>query len=512
MEGNMLYSANGSPRGPIFAKAIVLGDPQTGRRSLLHHLAHETSQPSDYDDHAIIHSFKEEDEEGVGRGDGGREGGRGGEDDFFLPIELTAEELDGQQSVLLKLWAYTDTLSKKDEEFAFRGSLFTIVMFNICDQDSFRSVFEKWIPVKETLSPDSFLIVLGSHLDESHLRAVSMEEISKCCAKKDAIYIELSNVTKQNVPLLRRLIARRVVYMLRRREELASLSPHYQSQSNSQQIVEKDESFSEEKKQSKMEQRQSTKLTPGRASFQAPLQDISLSCLEPVVMTDSVASILASCFGLDSWRSFEEHSNELREVGGRIENLLQELADAADNVTAPGEILSVVASASEDFLRQEAAQSKPLSDSLKFEFEEEDLSDLQAHRQELADAFRIMGLAPPPGLLQNNNEPITSNAQSSIPEDYLTSNPHRPNLRKMLVRLPNGIAADMVLDLEGNLDQQIDLFMLSHSLGGDEEARKKLLQITSRVQRDYLETSSRSRSVSSRSSVHSSATSPLAPR
>ncbi len=45
----------------------------------------------------------------------------------------------------------------------------------------------------------------------------------------------------------------------------------------------------------------------------------------------------------------------------------------------------------------------------------------------------------------------------------------------------------MVLDLDANLEQQIELFLMSNGLHYDLEARRKLLQTTTRVQREYFE-------------------------
>lgn len=457
----MSYQGN-NQNGQTFAKAIFLGDPSSGRSSLIRNFCMDSVQPADHAE---------------------------AEKDFFIPIELEPFELEGQEAVILKMWAYADNLSKKDEQLAFRGALFAIVTFNICNQASFKSVFDKWIPLKEALCPDSFLVIVGSHMDEAHARALSVQDISKACAKKDALYIELSNTTGQNIPLLRRLLCRRVQAMLLRREELIAQGTSFTGTHSA------DDAASEETKQPRAEH---TK--PSAAP--AVQADLSIPYLEPMILCDSVGAALASVFGLDAWKSFEQHETELKETGRRIEGVLQDLATAADGVTSSSEMAALIAGANEDLLRQDALMGQLGDFKLDFEEEdEEDLYDLKAHYKEIGEAFQLMGLAVPQAILAGLPPPEPANLPTSLPDDYLTSSPSRPNLRKLLVRLPSNAIADMVLDLDGNLDQQIELFLLSHSLSNDDEARKKLAQTTMKVQRDYMETSSRPRSVSSRSSV-----------
>lgn len=43
--------------------------------------------------------------------------------------------------------------------------------------------------------------------------------------------------------------------------------------------------------------------------------DINIPAIENNVMTDSVASILAACYGLDHWRGFEQQEQQLVHIG-----------------------------------------------------------------------------------------------------------------------------------------------------------------------------------------------------
>ena len=55
----------------------------------------------------------------------------------------------------------------------------------------------------------------------------------------------------------------------------------------------------------------------------------------------------------------------------------------------------------------------------------------------------------------------------------------------LVVKLPDGTSADMILDLDSNIEQQIELFLLSNSLANDDEARQKLVGIGRQVQTKY---------------------------
>jgi hypothetical protein len=59
-------------------------------------------------------------------------------------------------------------------------------------------------------------------------------------------------------------------------------------------------------------------------------------------------------------------------------------------------------------------------------------------------------------------------------------------LRKMVVKLPSGKDAEMILDLESNMEQQIELFLLSNNISNNAEIRKMMSEFSSKVLDDYL--------------------------
>ncbi|RYG68705.1 hypothetical protein EON64_04580 [archaeon] len=77
---------------------------------------------------------------------------------------------------------------------AFRGALFTVIVFDITNTASYTSVFNKWLPLREQLAPDSFLLVLGTRFDLSQVRQVALADVCRECARRDSVYIECVSV------------------------------------------------------------------------------------------------------------------------------------------------------------------------------------------------------------------------------------------------------------------------------------------------------------------------------
>jgi hypothetical protein len=457
----------------VYAKTIILGDNQSGRSELIQNLDNRTAPPTSKSNSKQYNIVIDE-------------------SNFFRTIELTPHEIEYPNvTAFLKVWEYTQHLSKKDEELAFRGALFCIITFDICRVETYRSVFEKWIPLKEQLSPDSFLYIVGTHVDQFAYRQIELNDICKACAKRDALYVEVSNVQRTNFPLLRKLLCRRVHLMLEQKDFFAS--PTFQS------------SIQAMNTQNSINNSVSTGGNPSSPTIQGfPNAQVSIPQLEPNIVCSSVGAILASCFDVEEWEGYEKQEQELVRIADRIDKFVENLANTADESfqqygTAATSLTSPSALPPNDGMTgsNRIQQQHGLTFSNKqwsadppsgqpTSIEEEDNVTLSKSIQQLKEAFQILGLTMPESLLEIQPQ-VDSEDLDDDEDPFALPNSARPNLRKMQVKLPGGQLGEMVLDLESNMEQQIELFLLSNGLNYDLESRKKLLQITLKVQRDYYE-------------------------
>lgn len=469
----------------VYAKTIILGDSQTGRSDLIANLNYYRINLEESSDHGRVLSPSRKFNIVID------------ESNFFSTIELSPAEIENpSMTAYLKVWEYAQHLSKKDEELAFRGALFCVITFDICQQQSYRSVFEKWIPLKEQLSPDSFLYIVGTHLDRQSYRQIGLDEICKSCAKKDAVYVEVSNLDGTNFQLLRRLLCRRVHYMLEQKDIFAS--PAFQAKLKGTNLIstEREEEFAAKASKSKT-------FNSGSA-----INDISVPALEPNIMSNSVGAILSSCFDLEDWEGYEKQEQEMLLIADKIDAFVENLAITADSNI--GDLHSLTMA--DSFLYHDLSSLPPLDRNLEHPSnsdaqhneEQQHAKQLAQSFQQLKEAFQILGLSMPEALLQSQpKEEFVNIKPDGVDQDpFALPSTARPNLRKMLVKLPGGHSAEMVLDLDSNLEQQIELFLLSNGLNYDLEARRKLLQTTTRVQREYME---------SRRNQNSSGSHPAAP-
>jgi hypothetical protein len=479
-----MEKAAGSVSAPalnaVYAKTIILGDAQTGRSALINNLD--------------FHSLNELGDHGRGSPSNRKFNIVIDESNFFSTIELSSAEIEHpSMTAYLKVWEYTQHLSKKDEELAFRGALFCIITFDVCKQQSYRSILEKWIPLKEQLSPDSFLYVVGTNLDRRAYRQVELEEICKACAKKDAVYVEVSNANGTNFPLLRKLLCRRVHYMLEQKNIFSS--PAFQAK-----LKESNLTLSDRDEDAFARSLKAKAFNSGSA-----INDISIPALEPNIMSSSVGSILSSCFDLEDWEGYEKQEQEMLMIADKIDAFVENLANTADS--SVGDLHSLTMN--DVFLYHDLNSLPPLERNLEngadVEGEEQQhAKHLTQSFHQLKEAFQILGLSMPEALLQSQpKEDLDTGYKGELDnqDPFALPSTARPNLRKMLVKLPGGHAAEMVLDLDANLEQQIELFLMSNGLHYDLEARRKLLQTTTRVQREYLDSR---RTTSNSSNFHSS--------
>jgi hypothetical protein len=503
-----MQSSNTAPRmqlhslDAVQAKVIVLGDEGTGKSAVITNLDSAT------------HAREEM------RNDG-----------FFTLIEISPEELEGTtSSVLLKCWEHSRDVSQQEEELAFRAALFCIITLDIRDPDTANSALNKWATLKERLAPECFLFVVGTHLDEASHRRVSLPDICRACAKKDAIYMEVSNSTLVNISLLRKLLKQRLNYMLYRKDAIAhrpftpAAELHGERSTGTEeggaQHTEENKSGTEE---ASPVRRYSQRLHPignsahdshSQQQHNAPHQhahqharNLTVPALEPNILCDSVGSILASHLGTEFWPGLEEEGEELERIGWKIGNFIEQLSTTGVNeaalTTASSALLDDAFSSAQTFQqsaplpthlpspprspsRSHAAQYSASSPSRSGQPPvppAEDYVDAGYSLADLRAAFEIMGLSLPASLdavAHQETQALDATSRGSKLNASATT-----YLRKMTVKLPDGTSADMILDLDSNIEQQIELFLLSNSLAEDDEARQKLIGIARKVQRKY---------------------------
>lgn len=270
------------------AKVVVLGDARTGKSSLIHSLkmAHGASEASP--DVAFSEDASS-----------------------FTVIEIPSSDLENSSAnVYLKFWEYSGESSERDMEVAFPGALFCIITLDIRAPETANNAFNHWLLLKEQHMPESFLFIVGTHLDFALQRRLQIPDICRACAQKDAMYIEISNYDGSNVMLLRRLLCQRINYMLKVRHELKR-SARQQSMYMAQESIQLDEG--------------------------KPLDsiDIDPSILERSIISSSVGDILASTIGLEQWRGFNAEKNNLRQFGERITSFINELTDGKTSLQPP---------------------------------------------------------------------------------------------------------------------------------------------------------------------------------
>lgn len=440
-------------------------------------------------------------------------------DGFFRLIEIPPEELEGTISpVLLKVWEHSSGASKQEEDLAFRGALFCIITLDIRNPDSANSALNKWATLKENLAEDSFLFVVGTFLDQASHRRVDLREMCKACAVKDAIYVEVSNTSLGNITLLRKLIKQRLNYMLYRKEVLSqrAFTPAGIISSNSEDPEDDEQlshgiDISEEKDNNlddpplrrfsyKLSEASHNNSAQGADSSDGPPRSLSVPALEPNILCDSVGSILASHLGTEFWPGMEEEGEELEKIGWKIGNFIEQLSQTgvteATLATASTALLDDAFTTRHNFKqsaplppssppRSPSRQASHLRGASQQPNASEDYIDAHYTIDDLRSAFEIMGLSLPPSLDasfgQENNIPAAADG-GSRPSKSSSATTY---LRKMTVKLPDGTSADMILDLESNIEQQIELFLLSNSLSDDDEARQKLVSIARRVQQNF---------------------------
>eukprot|EP01036_Dinobryon_divergens_P025775 gene25775-34356_t len=464
----------------ISAKAILFGDPHTGKSLLLDRLSRSSPVYGDTYRSSI-----------------GSIVPRNG---LFSILEFPSEELEYSTSS-----DRSPQFTRADEELACKASLFCIITYDIRDPATAEAVFKKWIPIKERLLPESFLFVVGSFLDQATHRKVDMKQMCKACAQKDATYLEISNYEGTNVSLFRQLLIHRINYMLRYRQDLIrriNEEPHAETEYDDDSAPVAGNGRYEDWQQGAAEQKSSSSThyfdnsrmvqaeqynnegqsiphvvsrsyshsSDGIHSGSRELnhREVSIPQLEQPIISDSIGSILASCLNIDHWLGYDVDTENLKEIGQGIVNLIENFdsnSSAIDSILQNPHLHGTV-----------DVEEPVFNNEMEYIDSDLDLPEVKA-------AFQLMGL-PYPDL-----SPLVENQRKS-PEAAARAGAgsrRKPSsyLRKLAVTLPNGSDSEMVLDLESNTEQQIELFLLSNNLSENADIRKKLLDVSARLRDEY---------------------------
>jgi hypothetical protein len=211
-----------------------------------------------------------------------------------------------------------------------------------------------------------------------------------------------------------------------------------------------------------------------------------------------VGSILASHLGTEFWPGLEEEGEELEKIGWKIGSFIEQLSETgvteASLTTASTALLDDAFSSQHNFHHAAPAPpsspprspGRPSPHARGAPLPTEEYVDAGYSLSDLRAAFEIMGLSLPASLETVSQESSQkAGADSSSARPTKTASSATTYLRKMTVKLPDGTSADMILDLDSNIEQQIELFLLSNSLAEDDDARQKLIAIGRKVQLKY---------------------------
>jgi GTPase SAR1 family protein len=391
------------------AKIVVLGDPRTGKSSLIRAL-------DPYSKHTTS------------------SGSGSGEQTSFTVIEIPSNELDTVANVFLKFWEYTT--GKREQEIAFPGALFCIITFDMRAPETANSAFNQWMLLKETQMSESFLFVIGTFLDYSSQRRVEISELCKACAQKEAIYIEVSNLDGSNINLLRRLICQRLNQMLKIRDEqrqissvLGATSPHGRATSGSPSIP-----FSEE-----------TKTLP---PTELVIESVTPSLLERHILSHSIGGIYTSTFHMtteeNEWTGYEKESQNLIHIGKRIHNYIDQISHGIQLPPPPDDYRPT------SFSSSSSGRGGGGGGGGGDAFSEPDADEIR-------HLFDLMGL-PLPSSLQIPSTSTSSSLSQTKKKKKVTI--------KMKVRLPDGSQANLVLRSGDNIEQVVYQFLTNYEMKG----------------------------------------------
>jgi hypothetical protein len=487
--------ASGFNEFSLQAKVIVLGDPKVGKSSLIHNL-----------DPAVRGGYR--------GSSSASDGGVGTDADIiFSVVEFPVAELigapqltensssssnsrtgKGKQStpvkttgpgVFLKIWEYNTSISKEEEELAFRGALFCVVVLDLRLPESARSVFSKWIAMKEKSMNECFLFVVGTHLDQVTQRRVDIAEICKACAQKEAIYTEVSNFDGTNMALLRRLMAQRINYVLNVRETMnkaimgeiesekkGSESPVNFLRGGSLTEQELDIEFSEE---AKMNQEHDRVIQSTDGPLNAPFLEQDLCC-------DSIGSILASAMGTEFWPGYEMEEEHLTQIANTLSGFVDKLT--TESKSLPKAPIDVSLMLNHESIWEKGGGVEGTS---MYDIPEPDYDNLR-------HVFEVMGFALPQTFNSiaesySGNSSPSKGAGSSVPVDASgmpsPDRQHQQSARsqqsKLKVRLPDGSMSVLIIYPGYEVADQVDAFLVQYGMDEDRAAREKLIEAANKM-------------------------------
>jgi hypothetical protein len=289
------------------AKLVVFGDPETGKSELIRNIASLSNSSTDSLDHEPNNKSS------------------------LFNIEFSNAELGIDDpihtGIMLKTWEYpsTGSISAQEQELSFRCTLFCIITIDLRNPETAKSAFAKWYQLKEEHMEGSFLIIVGTFVDCTLQRRIEVVDISKACAQKDALYVEVSNLDKSNISLLRYMIAQRLQYMMSVRDNIAAdIAQNTQDYYNS---TRDHGNISEEAKHSASSDR--------TAKLKAMEMMLSTPLLEPDLLCSTTGTILTSALGVQSWPGLDhfDTKNDYVSSNHELESSISELKRVAEGVS-----------------------------------------------------------------------------------------------------------------------------------------------------------------------------------
>ena len=444
----------------VQAKCVVLGDHSTGKSALIAALSEVNKQASWEGGQAAAQAAHAQAKQ---------------DNVIFRSMVIPAAELQGTKSNLnMKIWEYSSHLSKEETELVLRGALFCIITFDLRNPESANSAFNSWLMLKETFMTESFLFVVGTHLDFATSRRVEVADLCKACAQKDAVYLEVSSTEMTNVGLLRKLLIQRMNFMLGVREEISRQAATGATASGESEDDDDDDVAA---RQADEMARRYEKLFKNAGDH--PLLDTAF--LEQEIISESVGSILSSALGTDFWPGYQAEAENLKKIGFSITDRVRELA--MDPSSAPSTPLEFV------------LQSVPPPSAAQADSKSLPMPDVE----ELKHIFEIMGFSLPPSLLQpvtgapgssgaadGTNASVTTNANNKSPGPARGSAAGGNagagnNTIKLIVALPTGGSAEIQIYPGYHVGRQVETFLVQHGLEDDDDARLKLTRAAEQI-------------------------------
>lgn len=443
-------SSKGDGKAPctVYGKAIVLGNLNSGRSQLIYNLQAYRTQNPDNRGITRLSSIK----------------------DNSITVHL--QEIDNfpNISVQLKLCEYIISFRSEedDEKLLFHNAFFCIIVFNICDESSYKAVFDRWIPMQEEFAPDAYLYIVGTHLDHALDRQVPLQDICKACAKHDALYVEVSNTYGTNYPLLRRLLCQRLRDAL---EEKSPLSSREGSKEPSYLLPYDGDAFNEELNRLELETRQFNERISHFADELASMSESFIPDLSTISLMDE------NLLKFDPSQSQPgskpvDFSNEDAMAAAQIERAVEDLKEAFDTLG--------LQLPSHDLFKQ-MKPPPPTSTTAAVATS----TDLQTSKKSTAPKPSIS-----PALKSQFIHSSSSRAKPQLPAAEISSSrastvKSTSSLRKLNIKLPSGVMSEFIVDLDLNIEQQVEIFLLSNAMDGGSQTGKKLLQITLKMRDDF---------------------------